>query len=36
MMLYFQAAPLETNGPIFGAFGLSNGLAVRVGQSGCL
>ena len=33
--LYFQAAPLQTNGPVFGAFGLSNGLAVRVGQTGC-
>jgi hypothetical protein len=31
----FQAATLETGGPVMGAFGLSNGLGVRIGLSGC-
>ena len=33
--VYFQAAALLPNGPALGVFGLSNGLAVRVGQTGC-
>lgn len=33
--VYFQAAALETNGPVFDAFGISNGLAVRVAPAGC-
>ena len=33
--IYFQAAVAQANGPVFDGFGLSNGLAVRMGQSGC-
>ncbi|MEC7583102.1 MAG: hypothetical protein VYE77_02180 [Planctomycetota bacterium] len=33
--IYFQAAVAQANGPVFEGFGLSNGLAVRMGQHGC-
>lgn len=33
--LYWQAAQLQTNGPVFGMFGLSNGLQVRLAGTGC-
>ena len=33
--LTFQAASLVPNPPIMGLFGLSNGLTVRVGATGC-
>ena len=33
--LFWQAASLQTGGPIFGEFGLSNGLQVRLAGTGC-
>lgn len=33
--LYWQAAQLEANGPLFGTLGLSNGLLVRLSGTGC-
>lgn len=34
-VLDFQAAQLQTGGPLYGQLGLSNGLQVRFGLSGC-
>jgi hypothetical protein len=33
--LFWQAAQLQTNGPVLGLFGVSNGLRIRLAGSGC-
>lgn len=35
MDLYWQAASIVSGGPVFGSFGLSNGLQVRLAGTGC-